>query len=421
MIIDIVMPKMGESITEGTILEWRKEVGDPIALDEILLEIGTDKVDSEIPSPAEGVVVEILAKPNDVVEVGKVIAKIDNETESATPTKIVDKLEKSLIDNSLTYESTASDVSSPKSNIGKKKFYSPVVMKIATKNQLSLTDLEQIPGTGRGGRVTKKDVLFYIDENKKSEPIFSKNKSNVPIQESKVIPVSEEEMSHMRQKISKHMVESLSTSAHVYVMTEVDMSRIVEFISLNEVFFKNQESYNLTYTPFIVQATAEALSKFPKMNASVEGSKIIYHKNVNIGLAVSIKQGLVVPSLTNCEEKNFLGFCRSVNDIASRSRQGEIGPDELSGTTFSITNFGVFGVTTGTPIINQPNVGILGVGAIQKKPVVIEDKKGDSIGIRSMMTLTLGFDHRLIDGAEGSEFIISIKTNLEKMNLELQF
>ena len=421
MIIDIVMPKMGESITEGTILEWRKEVGDPIALDEILLEIGTDKVDSEIPSSAEGIVVEILAKPNDVVEVGKVIAKIDNETESATPTKIVDKLEKSLIDNSLSYESTASDVSSPKSNIGKKKFYSPVVMKIATKNQLSLTDLEQIPGTGRGGRVTKKDVLFYIDENKKSEPIFSKNKSNVLIQESKVIPDSEEEMSHMRQKISKHMVESLSTSAHVYVMTEVDMSRIVEFISLNEVFFKNQESYNLTYTPFIVQATAEALSKFPKMNASVEGSKIIYHKNVNIGLAVSIKQGLVVPSLTNCEEKNFLGFCRSVNDIASRSRQGEIGPDELSGTTFSITNFGVFGVTTGTPIINQPNVGILGVGAIQKKPVVIEDKKGDSIGIRSMMTLTLGFDHRLIDGAEGSEFIISIKTNLEKMNLELQF
>ena len=421
MIIDIVMPKMGESITEGTILEWRKEVGDPIALDEILLEIGTDKVDSEIPSSAEGIVVEILAKPNDVVEVGKVIAKIDNETESASPTKIVDKLEKSLIDNSLSYESTASDVSSPKSNIGKKKFYSPVVMKIATKNQLSSTDLEQIPGTGRGGRVTKKDVLFYIDENKKSEPIFSKNKSNVPIQESKVIPDSEEEMSHMRQKISKHMVESLSTSAHVYVMTEVDMSRIVEFVSLNEVSLKNQESYSLTYTPFIVKATAEALSKFPKMNASVEGSKIIYHKSINIGLAVSIKQGLVVPALTNCEEKNFLGFCRSVNDIANRSRQGKLGPDELSGSTFSITNFGVFGVTTGTPIINQPNVGILGVGAIQKKPVVIENKQGDSIGIRSMMTLTLGFDHRLIDGAEGSEFIIKIKTNLETMNLHLQF
>ena len=421
MIIDIVMPKMGESITEGTILEWRKEVGDPIALDEILLEIGTDKVDSEIPSSAEGVVVEILAKPNDVVEVGKVIAKIDNETESASPTKIVDKLEKSLIDNSLPSEPTIPDVSNLKANIGKKKFYSPVVMKIATKNQLSLTDLEQILGTGRGGRVTKKDLLMYIDENKESGPIFSKNKLNESIQESRVLPVNEEEMSHMRQKISKHMVESLSTSAHVYVMTEVDMSRIVEFVSLNEVFFKNQESYNLTYTPFIVKATAEALSKFPKMNASVEGSKIIYHKNINIGLAVSIKQGLVVPSLTNCEEKNFLGFCRAVNDIASRSRQGHIGPDELSGSTFSITNFGIFGVTTGTPIINQPNVGILGVGAIQKKPVVIEDKKGDSIGIRSMMTLTLGFDHRLIDGAEGSEFITSIKTNLESMNLELQF
>ncbi len=421
MIIDIVMPKMGESITEGTILEWRKEVGDPIALDEILLEIGTDKVDSEIPSSAEGVLVEILAKPNDVIEVGKVIAKIDNEIESAAPTKIVDKLEKSPINNSLTNQPTMPDVSKPKANVEKKKFISPVVMKIATKNQLSLIELEKIPGTGRGGRVTKKDILLYIDKNKNSEPIFSKSKANESIQESKVMPMNEEEMSQMRKKISKHMVESLSTSAHVYVMTEVDMSRIVEFVSLNEVFFKNQESYNLTYTPFIVKATAEALSKFPKMNASVEGSKIIYHKNINIGLAVSIKQGLVVPSLTNCEEKNFLGFCRSVNDISSRSRQGEIGPDELSGSTFSITNFGIFGVTTGTPIINQPNVGILGVGAIQKKPVVVEDKNGNSIGIRSMMTLTLGFDHRLIDGAEGSEFIISIKTNLETMNLELQF
>mgnify|MGYP001386314921 CR=1 FL=1 len=420
MIIDIVMPKMGESITEGTILEWRKEVGDPIALDEILLEIGTDKVDSEIPSSAEGVLVEILAKPNDVIEVGKVIARIDNEIESAAPTKIVDKLEKSPTDNSPTDDSTMPDVSKPKANVEKKKFISPVVMKIATKNQISLIELEKIPGTGRGGRVTKKDILLYIDKNKNSEPIFSKSKANESIQESKVMPMNEEEMSHMRKKISKHMVDSLSTSAHVYVMTEVDMSRIVEFVSLNEVFFKNQESYNLTYTPFIVKATAEALSKFPKMNASVEGSKIIYHKNINIGLAVSIKQGLVVPSLTNCEEKNFLGFCRSVNDIASRSRQGEIGPDELSGSTFSITNFGIFGVTTGTPIINQPNVGILGVGAIQKKPVVVEDKNGNSIGIRSMMTLTLGFDHRLIDGAEGSEFIISIKTNLETMNLELQ-
>ena len=421
MIIDIVMPKMGESITEGTILEWRKEVGDPVALDEILLEIGTDKVDSEIPSSAEGVVVEILAKPNDVVEVGKVIAKIDNEAESAISTKIVDELEKSPIDNSLNYESTIPDASNPKVSIEKKKFYSPVVMKIATKSQLSLTDLEQIPGTGRGGRVTKKDVLLFIDENKKSESISSKDKPNESIQASKVIPVNEEEMSHMRQKISKHMVESLSTSAHVYVMTEVDMSRIVEFVSLNEVSFKNQESYSLTYTPFIVKATTEALNKFPKMNASVEGSKIIYHRNINIGLAVSIKQGLVVPSLTNCEEKNFLGFCRSVNDIANRSRKGKIDPDELSGSTFSITNFGVFGVMTGTPIINQPNVGILGVGAIKKKPVVIENKKGDSIGIRNMMTLTLGFDHRLIDGAEGSEFIISIKTNLETMNLESRF
>ena len=228
-------------------------------------------------------------------------------------------------------------------------------------------------------------------------------------------------MSHMRQMISKHMVESLSTSAHVYVVTEVNMSKIVKFVSLNEVSFKSQELYNLTYTPFIVRATIQALNKFPKMNASIKDSKVVYHKNINIGLAVSIEQGLMVPSLYKCEEKNFLGICRSVNDIANRARNGEISPDELSGSTFSITNFGIFGVTLGTPIINQPNVGILGVGTIKKKPVVIEDIRGDSIGIRSMMTLSLGFDHRLIDGADGSKFISCIKTNLENMNLDFKF
>ena len=236
-----------------------------------------------------------------------------------------------------------------------------------------------------------------------------------------IVTSDDEEMSHMRQMISKHMVNSLSTSAHVYVMTDVDMSRIVEFVRMNETAFKIQESYNLTYTPFVVKATVQALLEFPKMNASIDESKIKYHKNVNIGLAVSVEQGLMVPSIFNCEEKNFLGFCRSVNDIASRTREGKINPDELLGSTFSITNFGVFGVTLGTPIINQPNVGILGVGAVKKRPVVVEDIHGDSIGIKSMMMLSLGFDHRLIDGAEGSKFINTIKRNLETMPLELKF
>ena len=422
MIIDVVMPKMGESITEGTILEWKKQVGDSIAMDEILLEIGTDKVDSEIPSSAEGVIVEILAKPNDVIEVGKVIAKIDSEKESSKSNDFIEKSNESLSANlPEVVEQISTDHPKPINNQKDKKFFSPVVMKIVAEHQIALSELEKISGTGRGGRVTKKDILLYIDEKEKSEPINLKNDSFDKVQKSMMIKSNDEEMSHMRQMISKHMVDSLSTSAHVYVMTDVDMSRIVEFVKLNEVSFKNQESYNLTYTPFVVQATVQALLEFPKMNASIDDTKIKYHRNVNIGLAVSIEEGLIVPSISHCEEKNFLGICRSVNDIAIRARRGKINPDELSGSTFSITNFGVFGVTLGTPIINQPNVGILGVGAIKKRPVVVEDVDGDSIGIKNIMILSLGFDHRLIDGAEGSKFINSIKRNLETMSLEFKF
>ena len=422
MIIDVVMPKMGESITEGTILEWKKQVGDSIAMDEILLEIGTDKVDSEIPSSAEGVIVEILAKPNDVIEVGKVIAKIDSQKESFKSDDFIEKSSESLsADSPEIVEKISTDHPKPINNQKDKKFYSPVVMKIVNEHQIALSELEKISGTGRGGRVTKKDILLYIDKKKKSELINLKNDSLDKVQKKMMITSNDEEMSHMRQMISKHMVDSLSTSAHVYVMTDVDMSRIVEFVKLNEVSFKKQESYNLTYTPFVVQATVQALLEFPKMNASIEDTKIKYHKNVNIGLAVSIEHGLMVPSILHCEEKNFLGICRSVNDIANRAREGRINPDELSGSTFSVTNFGVFGVTLGTPIINQPNVGILGVGAVKKKPVVVEDVGGDSIGIKNMMILSLGFDHRLIDGAEGSKFINSIKRNLETMPLEFNF
>ena len=421
MIIDVVMPKMGESITEGTILEWRKQVGDKIELDEILLEIGTDKVDSEIPSSASGVIIELLAEPNDVIEVGRVIAKIDSEKHAEELPADSKKSDESLIEKSP--DSIEQSNTAPPNNdieLKDKKFFSPVVMKIVAENQLSLTELEKIPGTGRSGRVTKKDVLRYISQNENSKS-YDLIESGDLTQESKVISSNEEEMSHMRQMISRHMIDSLSTSAHVHVMTDVDMSRIVEFVRMNETAFKIQESYNLTYTPFVVKATVQALLEFPKMNASIDESKIKYHKNVNIGLAVSVEQGLMVPSIFNCEEKNFLGFCRSVNDIASRTREGKINPDELLGSTFSITNFGVFGVTLGTPIINQPNVGILGVGAVKKRPVVVEDIHGDSIGIKSMMMLSLGFDHRLIDGAEGSKFINTVKRNLETMPLELKF
>ncbi len=414
MIVDVVMPKMGESINEGTILEWRKKVGEKIQLDEILLEIGTDKVDSEIPSSAAGTVIEILADPNDVREVGEVIARIDTDGGEVI-SNLVDPVmepENEPVPNSTTPVSKK-EYNVPKTPITKSKvFYTPIVMKIAAENELPLSELELIKGSGRGGRVTKKDILSYL-KDERSASIDNRKTQHV------VSPRSgrSEEMHHMRKLISKHMMESLATSAHVYVMTEVDMTSIVEFVKTEEKSFEEREGYGLTYTPFIVDSVIRSLKEYPEMNSSISGTRVNYHREINIGLAVAIENGLMVPSMSNCEEKNFLGLCRSVHDVATRTRDGNMNPEELSGTTFSITNFGVFGVSIGTPIINQPNVGILGVGAIKKQPVVIETSEGDSIAIRSMMMLTLGFDHRLIDGAGGSRFLESVRHNIENMDL----
>ena len=420
------MPKMGESITEGTILEWRKSIGDTVELDEILLEIGTDKVDSEIPSSAAGVVIEILAEPNDVKEVGEVIARIDTsgdrvpiETETITETS--DQSIKSKEDTTL-----KTQMSQPNLSISTEKiFYTPVVMKIAAEQGLPLSELEQIMGSGRGGRVTKKDVLAYLEEkvNKLNQQPFSAPATDKSIStsviQSKAKAGKTEEIHHMRITFADNMKTSIETSAHVYVMTEVDMTRIVEYVKLKENEFDIKEGFKLTYTPFVVDAVIKALHDFPEMNASLKGTSITYHKNINVGIAVAIENGLMVPSIFNCEEKNFLGLCRSINDVATRARSKQISPDELSGSTFTISNFGIFGVTIGTPIINQPNVGILGIGAIKKQPVVIQSTDGDAIAIRSMVMLSLGFDHRLIDGAGGAQFIERIRYFLETMNLEI--
>ena len=418
MIVDVVMPKMGESINEGTILEWRKEVGEKINLDEILLEIGTDKVDSEIPSSAAGTVIEILAEPNDVKEVGQVIARIDtgssggevrNEPSTVNEVPLEKKVKISAPQPRLDSQSESQKSALP----DRKVFYTPVVMKIAAENEVPLSEIEQIVGTGRSGRITKKDILLYLEKKDHEAPAIKHPDVQV------AIPVTgrSEEMHHMRKMISKHMMESLNTSAHVYVMTEVDMTSIVDFVKKKQDEFKEREGYALTYTPFIIESVIKSLKDYPEMNSSISGSKVDYHRDINIGLAVAIENGLMVPSIPNCEEKNFLGICRSVNDVAKRTRDGNVNSDELSGTTFTITNFGVFGVSMGTPIINQPNVGILGVGAIKKQPVVIEDSAGDSITIRSMMILTLGFDHRLIDGAGGSKFLESVRNHIESMEL----
>ena len=412
MLVDIIMPKMGESITEGTIIEWRKKVGDTVDKDEIFLEIGTDKVDSEIPSPAAGVLVEILAKPNDVLDVGKVIGRINTDV-SAKSDAIITDVTASEKENIQEIKTPKVDIKKDpvvhkkKLDKPKRSFFTPVVMKIANENNVTMNELESIKGSGRSGRVTKKDILFYL----KSDGRPSEELNEIKMSD-KVV-----EMEYMRKRIADHMRASLDTAAHVYVMTEVDMTDIVNYVVENENLFFDKESFKLTYTPFIVNAVVKAINQFPLMNSSIEGNEIIHKKNINIGLAVSLDGGLMVPVIENCEEVNFLGLCRRVNDLSVRARSKKIQPDELQGSTFSISNFGVFNVTMGTPIINQPNVGILGVGAIKKQPVVIESDLGDTIGIRSKMILSLGFDHRLIDGAEGSKFIEKIRFEIENMKL----
>ena len=423
MVIDIVMPKMGESITEGTIIEWRKKIGDIVEMDEILLEIGTDKVDSEIPSPTAGTIVEILAKPNDIMEVGTVIAKVETDSEAA----LVQKSTQSLVSEQKTEELVEDKIVevpkaiSPKTKpqSGEKKFFTPVVNKIAIENNIEIDELMTILGTGKGGRVTKVDVLNYL-KSRLTVPSAKQSDMAQPLAVPPAFSRLDEtvEMDNMRKLIAEHMRNSLDTSAHVYVMTEVDMSAIVNYLNKQEDTFYQREGYKLTYTPFIIRACVKALNSQPEMNASLEDSSIVYHKNVNMGMAVAVNKGLMVPVLEKCEELNFLGLCRKVRDLALRTRNKQLNPDELQGSTFSISNFGVFNVTMGTPIINQPNVGILGVGVIKKRPVVIETKEGDTIGIKSMMVLSLGFDHRLIDGAGGSQFVDTVRENLENMNLE---
>ena len=428
MVVDVVMPKMGESITEGTILEWRKGVGDTIATDEILLEIGTDKVDAEIPTPNSGIITEILAEPNDVVEVGKVIARIDTDESGATPTPSETTPEpetetKPELPPAIKQPEPLPPVpTKPESPVpsAEKKYYTPVVKSIARKEGVSQEELAAITGTGKNGRVTKKDLLAHLEQRTAAQVAAPEPPAvSVPV----VSQLTDErvEMDKMRRSIAEHMRLSLDTSAHVHLINEVDMTHIVQYVDVNRPSFKAREGFSLTYTPFIVYACVRALQAFPDMNSSLEGTTIIHKKNVNIGLAVAVEAGLMVPVIPQCEELNFLGLCRKVRDLAVRARTKQIKPEELSGSTFSISNFGMFNVTTGTPIINQPNVGILGVGTIKKKPVVIETPQGDTIGIRSIMYLSIGFDHRLVDGAGGAQFIEAVQKNLENMDLEHLF
>ena len=418
MVIDVVMPKMGESITEGTILEWRKKVGESIETDEILLEIGTDKVDSEIPSPISGRIITLLAELNEVVEVGKVIAQIETDVDSEKEDVIApsptseNKSEEKQMQSHAEKDGSQEKIHSVQSFSKEKgRFFTPVVKKIALKEGIDFEELNTIPGTGSNHRVTKQDVLLYVNSRRKQGKSVS---TRVP---EKLVD-ERVEMDHMRKLIAEHMRKSVESSAHVYVFSEVDMTHIVKFISENGDQFKKKEGFSLTYTPFIVSACVQALLGSQDMNSSLEGTTIIRKKHVNIGIAVALEDGLMVPVLSKCEQLDFLQLVRQLRDLVKCTREKEISPEELQGSTFTITNFGVFDVVSGTPIINQPNVGILGIGTIKKKPVVIEAEIGDTIGVRSMMMISLGFDHRLIDGSGGSMFINSVCKNLSNMDMQ---
>ena len=449
-IIEVVMPKMGESIMEGTIIKWHKKVGDYVKKDEIIFEISTDKVDTEVPSPAEGILSEILVYENQTVAVNSVVAKI-------AAAQIKPKEQERINEKSVDIEKeenkeSVQDFVPNKSYDSRSKsarFYSPVVLHIARAENISFEELDKIQGTGIRGRVTKQDVLRYLEEKKSgklkqkefsiektpSQAIESKySELEIKKSETKNLEPSTEfkiegklihkdsdveiyEMDHIRQKIMNHMIKSRDTSVHVYGTTEVDVTRIEKYIKKNKEKILESEGIKLTYLPFIALACVKSLKKYPLLNASIQENKIIVKKKINLGIAVAIEpNGLIVPNIKSAEEKNLLGLARAINELSIKARSKKLSPDDAQGGTFTITNYGVFGTLFGSPIINQPEVAILGVGSAVKKPVVIEIDGEEAIAIRTMMYLTLTHDHRLIDGMLGGKFLAEVKSNLENFD-----
>jgi 2-oxoglutarate dehydrogenase E2 component (dihydrolipoamide succinyltransferase) len=456
--VDVVMPQLGESLTEGTIIKWHKKPGDKVKKDETLLEISTDKVDSEIPAPASGVVTKLLVEEQKTVAVQTVIAEIDTDESAAVSAPMAPSAPRQEMPKAPPPAppptrpvdgGSGARVSAPPSAAvagapGGARFYSPLVLNIAAEEGIPIQELERIPGTGEGGRVSKKDLLAYAEARKKggvaptgamspsvppagaTSPSVPPATPSAPRIESKLKHVDSGElaakypgpeyeilqMSNVLMKMSEHMVRSVQTAPHVWAVHECDMTRVDRARRRNAEAFEKREGFKLTFMPFICDAAVKALKEFPLVNCALEGDKIILKKFVNLGIAVASENGLIVPVIKDADEKNFTGLARAVNDLATRTRTRKLTPAEIEGGTFTLTNYGVFGTMVGVPIINQPQVAILGTGAIEKRPVVIND----AIAIRSIAYFTLAFDHRIVDGALGGSFLERIVKLLENFD-----
>ncbi len=497
-IAELVMPKLGESIMEATILKWNKKVGDHVKMDETVLDIATDKVDSEVPSTAEGVITEILFNVNDVVPIGTVIARINTAggngviTDTPTPAPAIE--EDKIITTTVEISSTESvqpigplplSLSIPEAPTepspqiepevpfvpattevtlldkpAANRFYSPLVLNIANSEGISLSELERIPGTGIDGRVSKKDILNYVTDKKSGKapttaatapaaapvqaaPRFETvaTKTNEPVIETKTISIQTSsgklsdpakvvvngqteimEMDRMRKLIAKHMVDSKHTSPHVTSFAEADVTHMVQWREKVKTEFEKREGTKLTFTPMFVECIARVIERYPLINCSVEGDKVIIRKDINIGMATALPSGnLIVPVIKGANQLNIVGLSKAVNGLADAARNNRLKPDDTNGGTFTLTNVGTFGSLMGTPIIPQPQVAILAVGAIKKRPMVIETKEGDTIGIRHMMYLSLSYDHRIVDGSIGASFLTEVAKEFEKWDINRQW
>ena len=432
---ELKLPKMGESVAEATITSWLKEVGDTVELDEAIVEIATDKVDSEVPSEVEGTLVEILFEKDAIVAVGQTIAVIEiiggEETSNQSFEEKVEVVEH-VAKVEQTIEAASEIKNSPITKTSDSgKFFSPLVRKIAETEGLSMEELDMLSGTGKDGRVTKNDILSYIEDRKNLQPVQVTKTETIPLETSnfvKSVPTSVNgedeiiEMTRMGKLVSKHMVASVQTSAHVQSFIEIDVTNIVKWRAKVKDAYFIREGEKLTFTPILMHAVASTIKKFPMINIAVQGDTIIKKKNINLGMAAALPDGnLIVPVIKNADQLNLVGMTRQVNDLAIRARNNQLKPDEIQDGTYTVTNVGSFGSVMGTPIINQPQVAILALGAIRKVPAVIETSEGDFIGIRQKMFVSHSYDHRVVNGALGGTFIKTLKETLEAWDINQEF